>query len=103
MGPLRQAYHAYLKSQGCEPDSDLRILIRFNQRWSKQTNRKAITYFERHILPALDDLLQKQGTICQADIDALLETLVQKAMVSRKSSGQSTVARKSVEQKFFLQ
>ena len=100
IGPLRQAYYAYLESQGCEPDSDLRFLIRFNQRWSEQTNRKAITYFERQLLPVFDDHLQKQGAITYEDMDTLFEAQVQKTVESKKSTGQYVVVRRSVEQEF---
>lgn len=97
LGPLCQAYQTYLGSQDCKPDSDLRFSILYNQRWSPQTNRAAITYFERQVLPKLNDLLQKQGTITHADVDALFDALVQNAVDSKKSSGQSIVVRKSVE------
>lgn len=96
-GPLSQAYHAYLESQNCTSDSELRFSVLYNQRWSPQTNRAAITYFERQVLPELDGLLQKQGTITDSDVEALLMSLTQKAMDSKKSSGQPVIVKRSVE------
>lgn len=97
-GIVSQAYKKFLEMNNCDMDSDLRFAIRYSPRWhALSTRQKAVTYFEKTVLPELDRICNEQGTITQSSVDALYDLLVEKSMSKGNSNGQFLTSKRSTK------
>lgn len=95
-GIIFQAYVKFLEINNCSINSESRFGIMYSPRWNAlSTRQKAVTYFEKSVLPELDRIYSEKGTIAQSDIEALYDLLIEKSMASGNSNGQFPSAKRS--------